>query len=467
MLSLVVLIPCFWQRRIEASDLGSHVYNAWLAKLIVLGRAPGLTIAPITTNVLFDLILSVLYRWLGADGAQRAAVSLAVLIFFWGAFALIETLSGKRPWYLAAPLTMLAYGWVFHMGFFNFYLAAGLSLWAVTLSLRPGRFAHLAAAALLLIAYTGLALAPVWALGVIIYIQVFRKLGARSRLLLLASAIFVVAGLGFWLKSRYPTFSSVHQVLEASAIDQVWVFGLKYWAISVGLALLWSFLLLGILYTKSFPRIAENVCLHLCLLMAVGILALPTRIELPQYHAAFSFITERMTLLHAVLICAFLATANPPVWLRSAFVPLALVYFTFLYSDTRAFNRVESSMETLTAPLSTTERVFLSLDDPFSRVQPWSHMLDRVCLERCLSYANYEPYSGHFRIRSNGWNPIVVSEGADFKGLTDGGYVVKSNVLPFYQIALCDESRPELCLKRLSAGDVTGHSHLSVAPANW
>src|SRR5580692_950746 len=173
-LSLVVLIPCLWQRRIEASDLGSHVYNAWLAKLIELGQAPGLTIAPITTNVLFDLILSSLYRRLGADGAQRTAVSLAVLIFFWGAFALIETLSGKRPWYLAAPLMMLAYGWVFHMGFFNFYLAAGLALWAVALSLRPERLGHLAAAALLLIAYTGLALAPAWAIGVMVYIRIFR-----------------------------------------------------------------------------------------------------------------------------------------------------------------------------------------------------------------------------------------------------------------------------------------------------
>jgi len=26
-----LLVPCFWHQRIEAGDLASHVYNAWLA----------------------------------------------------------------------------------------------------------------------------------------------------------------------------------------------------------------------------------------------------------------------------------------------------------------------------------------------------------------------------------------------------------------------------------------------------
>src|SRR4051812_36876130 len=29
-LSLCVLIPCFWQPHIQATDLPSHLYNAWL-----------------------------------------------------------------------------------------------------------------------------------------------------------------------------------------------------------------------------------------------------------------------------------------------------------------------------------------------------------------------------------------------------------------------------------------------------
>src|SRR5690242_11527939 len=72
--SLAVLIPCFWQSRLQAGDLSSHLYNAWLAQLIGMGQAPGLGIASQHTNVLFDLLLSTLLRGVGAAAAQRIAV---------------------------------------------------------------------------------------------------------------------------------------------------------------------------------------------------------------------------------------------------------------------------------------------------------------------------------------------------------------------------------------------------------
>ena len=69
--SLLLLVPCYWQSRLQLGDLSSHIYNAWLAQLIESGRAPGLAIVPQTTNVLFDLILSGLFKSLGAEAAQR------------------------------------------------------------------------------------------------------------------------------------------------------------------------------------------------------------------------------------------------------------------------------------------------------------------------------------------------------------------------------------------------------------
>src|SRR5881396_2519473 len=90
LLSVVVLIPCFWQRRIQAGDLSSHIYNSWLSQQIEIGKAPGLVIAPMSTNVLFDLMLGGLFRIAGPEAAQRIAVSMAVLIFFWGAFAFLS-----------------------------------------------------------------------------------------------------------------------------------------------------------------------------------------------------------------------------------------------------------------------------------------------------------------------------------------------------------------------------------------
>src|ERR1700683_560084 len=56
--SLALIVPCFWHERIEAGDLASHTYNAWLAQLISEGKAPGLSLARQWNNVLFDYCLS-------------------------------------------------------------------------------------------------------------------------------------------------------------------------------------------------------------------------------------------------------------------------------------------------------------------------------------------------------------------------------------------------------------------------
>src|SRR6478672_12255034 len=98
--SVLLLIPCFWQSRLQLGDLGSHVYNAWLAQLIESGRAAGLAIVPQKTNVLFDWILSALFRAFGAGPAQRISVAVSVLLFAWGAFAFATRVSGRRPWAL-------------------------------------------------------------------------------------------------------------------------------------------------------------------------------------------------------------------------------------------------------------------------------------------------------------------------------------------------------------------------------
>src|ERR1700693_728995 len=41
-ISVFLLIPCLWHRRIAAGDLASHMYNAWLAQLIERGQVTGL-----------------------------------------------------------------------------------------------------------------------------------------------------------------------------------------------------------------------------------------------------------------------------------------------------------------------------------------------------------------------------------------------------------------------------------------
>ncbi len=56
-ISALLLILCFWHRHIEAGDLGSHLYNAWLAQLIEQGRTPGLYTVRPWTNILLDVLL--------------------------------------------------------------------------------------------------------------------------------------------------------------------------------------------------------------------------------------------------------------------------------------------------------------------------------------------------------------------------------------------------------------------------
>ena len=50
LISIVLLIPCFWQGRIQTVDLPSHIYNSWLAQQIESGKARGLAIVPMSTN---------------------------------------------------------------------------------------------------------------------------------------------------------------------------------------------------------------------------------------------------------------------------------------------------------------------------------------------------------------------------------------------------------------------------------
>ena len=180
-ISVLLLAPCYWQPRLQAGDISSHIYNAWLAHQMENGRTDGMIVVRRTTNVLFDLMLNGLFRVLGAEGAQRIAVSIAVLTFAWGAFAFIGAVAGRRPWHLLPCIAMLAYGWVFHMGFFNFYLSMGLCFWAMALawSMAPRRIAF--AAGLLGLAYVAHALPVVWTTGLLTYYVLARRRTLKER----------------------------------------------------------------------------------------------------------------------------------------------------------------------------------------------------------------------------------------------------------------------------------------------
>ena len=135
-ISAAVTIPCFWHRHIEAGDLASHTYNAWLAQLIERGQAPGLWLNRQSNNILFDLVLTRLGNIVGLRAAEKIAVSAAVLVFFWGAFALVCAMARRIPWFLLPCLAIFAYGWTFEEGLMNYYISIGLAFFGLGLLLR-------------------------------------------------------------------------------------------------------------------------------------------------------------------------------------------------------------------------------------------------------------------------------------------------------------------------------------------
>ena len=130
-ISALLLLPCVWLRQIESFDLCSHIYNAWLASIITEQHVPGLYMVPQSTNIVFDALLTQLLRLCGPVLAQRIAVSMAVLLFFWSSFTLITALSGRPPWFLVPFVAVLSYGRVFHYGFFNFYISLAFAFLAL------------------------------------------------------------------------------------------------------------------------------------------------------------------------------------------------------------------------------------------------------------------------------------------------------------------------------------------------
>ena len=452
--SAALLLPCFWQSRIQAGDLSSHIYNAWLTQLIETGRTSGLALVPQSTNVLVDAILTTLLRAMGPDAAQRITVGLCVLVFAWGAFAFVSAVSGRRAWHLFPAIAILAYGWTFHMGFFNFYLSLGLGLFALAAAWTWKPKGLAAAAALLAVAYLAHGLGVAWAGALLVYRWLALRSGERGMpgLLGLAAGAIVVLRLALELQTR--TRWSSQQILAVTAADQASVYGARYLVPLAGLLLLWAVLFIALLRQQGIRRLSTSLPFHLWLLTAAGIFLIPTAVEIPgNQHALVAFIADRMSLALGVCYCALLAGARPPAFARYLALAVMLLFFGFLYRDDAVLNRYEDRMRAAVMQLKD-QRVVTGINDPAPRVNPFPHMIDRACLGVCYSYANYEPSSGHFRVRAREENPFVASTYEHSWLLQNGMYVVQPRDVPLYRVDL--DADGAMVVRAVPAGATTG-----------
>ncbi len=447
--SAALLVPCFWQSRLQAGDLSSHLYNAWLAGLVQQGKLPGLTVATQTTNVLFDRILSALLPF-GLQVAQRIPVALAVLLLVWGAFAFTRAVSGVNRIEMLPALTMLAYGWTFHMGLFNFYISMGLCFWALALAWewKPPR--SYVAVPLLIVAYAAHGLPVVWAIAVLAYKHVAGRLAPKRSAVMFRVAFAALVAGSVVLRIVLPTRWFIDQVESALGMDQVAVYGAKYWVPAFALLLFWVLLAAAVRRAGT----SRGPLLQVCVLTAAGIVIIPNWILIPGYNHALVFLAQRMSLALGVCFCAW--TASAPVGRLPKYVlaASALLFFGFLYADEASLNRLEDRMESAVAQLPPMQRVVMGIDVPGLRSNPVTHIIDRVCIGRCYSYGNYEPSSAQFRVRATAPNPFVVAADTDANNLQTGNYVVKERDLPLYQVTL--DGTGVAVLRYLRAGAPSG-----------
>jgi hypothetical protein len=451
--SALLLVPCFWQSRIQAGDLSSHIYNAWLACEIQKGTVQGLTVTAQWTNVLFDLWLVALLQLWGPAVAQRIAVGAAVLIFAWGAFALVSRVNGRRGWHLMPCIAMLAYGWVFHSGLFNFSLSLGLCLWGLSFLWRGDARGRVVAVILFGVGWLAHALPVLWAAGAGIYLWVAGRVPARPRFLLLVVGAAMVVLMRVGLIGSYPHGDAGYKTLLVIGVDQLWVYGSRYLWVSMGLLLVWALLAARLLEEFRWSELVGGVPFHWLALTSLGIVLIPTKLRLPDYYAPLGFITERMSLVAGVLVCVILGAARPPSWIKVTWVVLAAVYFIFLWQDTRDLNAIEDRLEAAVELLPAGQRVVSAICRPSDRVFSTLHMTSRACLGRCYSYANYEPASRQFRVRALRDNLVVIAHVSDLQQLDAGEYRVNQRDLPLYLVYTCGPADGGVCIRELAAGE--------------
>jgi hypothetical protein len=426
-------VPCFWLPRLEAGDLSSHIYNAWLARLIANGKVPGLRIEPQWTNVLFDLELSALWP-LGPDLAAKIAAALAVLIFVWGAFVFARGASAREPWFLLPVFSILSYGWVFQMGLFNFYLSLGLCLWVLGVAWHPTRRRIAVAALLLGLAYTAHALPVAWALCVFGYRQIALRLLPRYRPLLLIAGVAALLGVHWFVRARFDSVWSTEQWQMMSGSDQVLIYGDKYQYVQLALLIIWSVLIVRLVMARGWKRTVMSMPLHIMLITAAAVAIIPGAIMLPGYSHRLVYIAERMSLAISICVCALLAAARPRMFEMSVLTAAIVFFFGFLYTDGQAVNTIEERMERAVAQAPAGARIVSTLAESEYRVDPLLHLIDRVCIAQCFSYANYEPSTKAFRIRAERGNPLVVATYGESYALQTGRYEIQPGDLPLYGV---------------------------------
>jgi hypothetical protein len=455
-ISLIVLTPCFWHRRIEAADLGSHLYTAWLAHLIERGQIHGLVIASQWTNMLFDYLLTGLANSFSTPVVERIAVSLATMIFFWGIFALVSAAARRPPWLLVPLIAMVTYGWTFQMGFFNYFVSLGLSFFGLALFWRGKGFERLLPLALAPFILLAHPLGLAWLVATALYIVIAEAIPLRYRFLWLLMAAAVLVHVHFYLKLHFVVDAEEIPLYFFTGADQFVLFGPRYKIIqAVFLIFVFVAILADVVRRRGGRGLwsAYRIPFELYIIIELGVILLPDGIRFAGQPAAMALLTERLTSVSAVLLCCLLGAMLPRRWHMIAGVAIAAVFFSFLYQDTATLNRMEAQAEQLVRNLPPNQRILATIKPPPGSRVLIQHMIDQACIGYCFSYGNYEPTCGMFRVRALPGNRYSMTDYDSAYEMEEGTYEVEAEDLPAYQVYQCSLKGTDLCIRPLEEGE--------------
>jgi hypothetical protein len=462
LVSAAMLIPCFWQRHIQAGDLASHVYNAWLAQLVGEGKAPGVYLVWQWKNVLFDLMLLKLANLFGFAAAEKIAVSACVLVFFWGVFTLISVATRKRPWLLVPGLAMLAYGYAFYMGFMNYYLSLGLACFGLAALWHGERRGILIAALIAPLTLFAHPLGFLWLVATGAYRLLWPRMKGWEEWLPPAAAI----GIGLavrWVLARHPEYQPDWPdapFFRWNGADQFWVFRPATRYVMLAMLVFVAAATLADLLPwrrgtgngKERRLFPEFYAVTLCLTSL-----LPENLRPDENAGWIGLLVTRLTLISAIFIFCWLGTLRPRKWHLVALTACAAVYFTLVYRDTRLTNRLEENAEKITRQLPIGTRAVATIFEPPDYRMVTLHVVDRACVGHCFLYSNYEPSTEQFRVRVREDSPVVVASADDSEDMQFGSYEVRNDDLPLKEIYQCDAAEwTKLCIRDLKAGEKNG-----------
>jgi hypothetical protein len=348
------------------------------------------------------------------------------------------------------------------MGFMNYYLSVGFAFFALAAARRGGA-GNWCTGALATISLLAHPIGFVLFVAIAFYISLWRLLPRWTRLVLPAMVAISAVSMRFYFAGHDALAATWRSegFLQLLGQDQLNLFGHRYVLLS-WIALAWGVVCaLAAIYDWIFrakkPSPVLPLAIEIYLLAVIATVCLPENFRVGLYAGWIGLLVSRLTLVTAVLGLLVLASLRLPRWSTHGSVLWALLFFLFLYQDTGKLDRMEASARTVVHGLPVGTRVVGVANPPDDwRIQFIYHSIERACIGRCFSFANYEPSSLQFRVRALAGNYFVTTSVDQSDDMSSGDYIVRNADLPLTSIYQCNDADfTQLCALPLRAGQKT------------